>query len=148
MTNNKDTPFSYTLPQLKAVAEHISLTERVAATAERETTERYVAAYLKDKIGESFMARINGVTEFAMFVTIEENGADGIMPLRLLADDYYAYDQKKQRVVGRRKKRIYTLGDRLKVTLHEAEPLLGGLTFLPAETQKKAMISSRKKRWK
>ncbi len=125
--------FPYTLPQLKAIAEHISITERVAASAERETTERYVAAYLKDKIGESFMARINGVTEFAMFVTIEENGADGIIPLRLLGDDYYIYDQKKQRVVGRRKKRIYTLGDRLKVTLHEAEPLLGGLTFLPVQ---------------
>jgi len=125
--------FPYTLPQLKAIAEHISITERVAASAERETTERYVAAYLKDKIGENFMARINGVTEFAMFVTIEENGADGIIPLRLLGDDYYIYDQKKQRVVGRRKKRIYTLGDRLKVTLHEAEPLLGGLTFLPVQ---------------
>jgi len=146
VTKNEDVPFLYTLPQLKAVAEHISLTERVAATAERETTERYVAAYLKDKIGENFMARINGVTEFAMFVTIEENGADGIIPLRLLADDYYAYDQKKQRVVGRRKKRVYTLGDRLKVTLQHAEPLLGGLTFVPAETQKKGMDSSRRGR--
>lgn len=145
MSQHQDPSFFYTLPQLKAVAEHISLTERVAATAERETTERYVAAYLKDKIGESFMARINGVTEFAMFVTIEDNGADGIVPLRLLADDYYAYDQKKQRVVGRRKKRVYTLGDRLKVTLHEAEPLLGGLTFLPAENQKKELPSHRKK---
>jgi ribonuclease R len=148
LSQDEEMLFPYTLPQLKAIAEHISLTERVAATAERETTERYVAAYLKDKIGESFMARINGVTEFAMFVTIEENGADGIMPLRLLADDYYAYDQKKQRVVGRRKKRVYTLGDRLKVTLHEAEPLLGGLTFLPAETQKKSSSSSHKRRRK
>lgn len=145
-SSGKDTMFPYTLPQLKAVSEHISLTERVAATAERETTERYVAAYLKDRIGENFMARINGVTEFALFVTIEENGADGIIPLRLLADDYYAYDQKKQRVVGRRKKRVYTLGDRLKVTLQEAEPLLGGLTFLPAETPKKGTLSRRKRR--
>lgn len=145
MSSHKGT-FPYTLPQLKAISEHISLTERTAATAERETKERYVAAYLKDRIGENFMARINGVTEYALFVTIEENGADGIMPLRLLADDYYAYDQKKQRVVGRRKKRVYTLGDRLKVTLQEAEPLLGGLTFLPAQTPKKETFSRRKKK--
>ncbi len=109
--------------------EHISATERRAATAERDALDRFTAAYLADRIGAEFAARINGVTRFGLFVTLNENGADGLVPISTLPDDFYVHEEKTHRLVGRRSKLEFRLGDRLDVRLVEANPITGGMIF-------------------
>ncbi len=111
------------------IGEHISGTERRAAAAERDAVNRYTAAYLADKVGATFPARISGVTRFGLFVALEETGADGIVPVSTLAEDYYAHDEARHALVGRRSGRTYSLGQAVDVLLAEANPLTGGLVF-------------------
>src|SRR5262249_11497479 len=72
---------------------HISATERRAAQAEREVVERYAAQYLAQHVGSAFRGRINGVTRFGLFVTLDETGADGLVPIRSLPQDYYHHEE-------------------------------------------------------
>ncbi len=114
--------------------EHISGTERRAAAAERDALDRFTAAYLAEKIGAEFAARINGVTRFGLFVTLNENGADGLIPISTLPDDFYEHDEKSHRLVGRRNRLEFRLGDALEVRLVDANPLTGGIIFALAGT--------------
>ncbi|HEX3954690.1 MAG TPA: ribonuclease R [Stellaceae bacterium] len=114
---------------LGSIAEHISMTERRAAAAERAALERYRAVLLGDAIGTVFAGRISGVTSFGLFVTLAENGADGLIPISSLPFDYYDHDAAHHRLVGRRTGRAFALGDALTVTLVEADPLGGRLVF-------------------
>lgn len=117
--------FTYTSKQVKTMTEHISLTERQAAVAERDTVDRYVSSYLYNRIGETFKAQISGVTKFAMFVTFEGTGADAILPLRYLNDDYYVFDENSRAIVGRRSQKTYTIGDTIDVVLEQSNPFTG-----------------------
>lgn len=111
------------------LGEHISVTERRAMTAERDAVDRYVAGYMKDRIGGQFEAAISGVTRFGLFVTLSDTGAEGLVPMRDLGDDYYRHDEARHALVGERSKRRFTLGDTVTVRLREAEPLSGALRF-------------------
>jgi ribonuclease R len=115
------------LPAFAAVGEHISQTERRAAAAERSAIDRYTAAYLSARVGASFPGRINGVTRFGLFITLEESGADGLVPIGSLPGDYYHHEEAQHRLIGRRSGRIYRLGDPVTVRLAEANPVTGGL---------------------
>ncbi|HZB90461.1 MAG TPA: ribonuclease R [Stellaceae bacterium] len=115
--------------EFAAVAEHISMTERRAAAAERSAVDRYTAAFLAERVGATFAGRINGVTRAGLFVTLAETGADGLIPISTLPSDYYDHDEKRHRLVGRRWGRVYTLGDPLTVRLAEANAVTGGLIF-------------------
>jgi ribonuclease R len=108
---------------------HISSTERRAAQAEREVVERYCAQYLAQHVGETFGGRINGVTRFGLFVTLDETGADGLIPIRSLPSDYYHHDEAHHCLVGRRHSRTYRLGDRVTIELAEADIVTGGMLF-------------------
>jgi ribonuclease R len=110
-------------------AEHISMTERRAAAAERSAVDRYTAAFLAERVGASFAGRISGVTRAGLFVALAETGADGLIPISTLPNDYYDHDEKRHRLVGRRWGQIYTLGDALTVRLAEANAVTGGLIF-------------------
>ncbi|MBV8912983.1 MAG: ribonuclease R [Acetobacteraceae bacterium] len=110
-------------------AEHISDTERRAATAEREAIDRYLAAFMADKVGASFTARISGVQRFGLFVTLPENGASGLAPMNLLPQDYWVYDESSQSLAGRRTRMTYRLMQEVEVRLIEASPLTGGMIF-------------------
>ena len=68
------------IARLGETAEHISMTERRAMAAERNSTDRYVAAFMEDRVGATFEARITGVTRFGLFVRLKETGADGLLP--------------------------------------------------------------------
>lgn len=140
--------FPYQQERFLQIGEHISNTERKAAAAEREMTERYVAAYLETRIGDLFPARINGVTEFALFVTFEKLGADAIIPLRFLNDDYYRYDAPHHRLIGRRTKKIYAIGDALEVKLLEANTFSGSLIACPAHMEKRTFTEQKRHRKK
>ncbi len=109
--------------------EHISITERRAAAAEREAVDRYVTAFLSDRVGATFAAKISGVTRFGLFVTLLETGADGIIPIATLPGDYYDHDEASHSLVGRRSRRAFQLGQTLTVILHEANTLTGSMVF-------------------
>ena len=109
--------------------EHVSGTERRAAAAERDALDRFTAAYLAEKVGAEFAGRVNGVTRFGLFVTLDEIGADGLIPISTLPDDYYEHDEKGHRLVGRRGRLEFRLGDALDVRLVDANPITGGIIF-------------------
>jgi ribonuclease R len=106
---------------------HISSTERASAAAERDAVDRFTAAFLQDQIGASFGGRVNGVTRFGLFVTLDETGADGLIPISTLPADFYRHNEARHCLEGDRWGRVYRLGDRLRVKLLEAEPVTGGL---------------------
>jgi ribonuclease R len=110
-------------------AEHISATERRAALAEREAIDRYLAAYMADKVGAVFAARISGVQRFGLFVTLSKSGASGLIPMAALPDDYWLYDEATQSLSGRRTRMTYHLAQDVEVRLSEASPVTGGLLF-------------------
>jgi ribonuclease R len=111
------------------VAEQISATERRAALAERDSSDRYLALYLQHRIGELFQGRVSGVTKFGLFVTLSESGASGFLSMASLPDDYWAYDEATQTLSGRRSRAVFTLAQTLEVRLNEARPVTGGLLF-------------------
>ncbi|MGH7126315.1 MAG: RNB domain-containing ribonuclease, partial [Stellaceae bacterium] len=119
--------------QFAETAAHISDTERSAAAAERDALERYAALYLVDRVGSEFEGRVNGVTRAGLFVTLSETGADGLIPMRSLGDDYYVHDETRHRLVGRRRGRTFTMGDPIRVRLAEANAVTGSLLFALAE---------------
>jgi ribonuclease R len=127
--------FRLALPAFAAIGEHISQTERRAAAAERSAIDRYTAAYLSDRIGASFPGRINGVTRFGLFVTLEESGADGLVPIGSLPGDFYHHEEAQHRLIGRRSGRVYRLGDPVTVRLAEANNVTGGLILRIVEAE-------------
>ncbi len=119
---------------LGAIGEQTSSTERRASAAERTAIERYITVYLKDKVGETFSGRISGVTSFGLFITLEHSGADGLLPMNALRDDFYHFEERKHRLIGRRHRRVFTLGDPLEVVLKEVDTLTNSITLMPAES--------------
>ncbi|MFZ5618452.1 MAG: RNB domain-containing ribonuclease, partial [Pseudomonadota bacterium] len=115
--------------RLPKIAELISDMERRAIAVEREASDRYLAGYLQDKIGEEFDARIRGVTRFGLFVMLDETGADGFVPVRTLGTERYDFYEEKHALIGAREGGVYRLGQPVRVRLLEAAPLRGGLTF-------------------
>ncbi len=115
--------------RLRETAEHISMTERRAMAAERDSVDRYVAAFMEDRVGAIFDARIASVTRFGLFVRLKETGADGLLPMRSLGAEFFRHDEKRHALVGDRSGMTYRLGDMVRVRLAEAAPLTGGLRF-------------------
>ena len=109
--------------------EHISATERRAAVAEREAVDRYLAAFMADRVGATFAARVSGVQRFGMFVTLDDTGANGLVPMNGLPDDYWVYDEPTQSLSGARSRRVFQLAQAVEVRLVEANPVTGGLIF-------------------
>jgi ribonuclease R len=113
----------------ETTGQHISATERRAAAAERDAIDRYVAHFMSERVGENFAGRVNGVARFGLFVTLDETGADGLLPVTLLPADFYDHDERAHALVGRRNGRAFQLGAPITVRLAAAQPLTGGLTF-------------------
>jgi len=114
---------------LPDTADHITATERRAQLAERDAVDRYLAAYMADKVGAHFAARISGVTRFGLFVTVADSGASGIVPIGSLLDDYWQHDEREQTLTGRRTHLVFRLAQDVDVRLAEASPVTGGLVF-------------------
>ncbi|MCW8916280.1 MAG: ribonuclease R [Magnetovibrio sp.] len=113
----------------KDVGEHLSTTERNASGAERDAVDRFTALYLSDKIGKVLKGRINGVTRFGLFVTLDDTGADGLVPIRSLGDDYYNHDEQRHMLKGRETGYEYRLGDNVEVLIMESDPITGSTVF-------------------
>ncbi len=114
---------------LHQITDAISQTERRAMEAERDTIDRYVAAWLSSRVGETFDTRITGVQGFGFFATIDKLGGDGLVPVSTLGREYFRYDEAAQKLVGENSGTEYAVGDRLKLKLAEANPLTGALKF-------------------
>jgi ribonuclease R len=115
--------------KFEGIGQHISATERRAAAAERDAIDRYVAHFMAERVGEIFQGRISGVAKFGLFVTLAETGADGLLPISILPNDFYDHDDRTHSLVGRRWGRSFELGAPIVVKLATAQPLTGGLTF-------------------
>jgi ribonuclease R len=111
------------------IGEAISAAERRAMEAERETLDRYVAAYLSTKIGELVDTRITGVQPFGFFATVEGLGGDGLVPVSTLGREYFRYDEASHALEGETSGTRYTSGMKLKLRLAEANPISGALRF-------------------
>ena len=116
---------------------HISMAERRAQGAEREAMDRYMTHFLAKRQGESFEVYVTGITKAGLFVNIPNLGASGLVPMRLMTDDYYIYREHPTRLEGRRTRRVVSFGDFLMVRLLEADTIKGRLTFEPMLEQKK-----------
>jgi ribonuclease R len=120
---------------MDVTGELISNLERRAMIAERETMDRYVAAYLADQVGALVKCRITGVQPFGFFATVEELGGDGLVAAATLGDEYFRYDEASQSLTGEESGTRFTLGQRLTLRLIEANPVSGGLRFALAEAR-------------
>lgn len=114
---------------MEATGDKISKLERRAMEAERETNDRYIAAYLAERVGEIVKARITGVQSFGFFATVEELGGDGLLPARDLGAEYFRYEEKLHALVGEQTGTRYAIGDRIELRLVESNPVSGGLRF-------------------
>jgi ribonuclease R len=119
--------------RMTALGELISKAERRAMEAERETIDRYVAAYLSQHVGEVMDTRITGVQSFGFFATVEAFGGDGLVPVSTLGTEYFRYDEKTHALIGEESGDTYASGMRLKLRLVEANPVNGSLRFELAE---------------
>ena len=131
---------------LEDTAKHISETERRSMLAERDTTDRYLAAYLSERVGGEFTGRISGIARFGMFVKLDDSGADGLVPLSTLGNEYFNFNADDQTLTGERSKLTLGLGQRVVVRLTEAIPTTGGLALelLEVEGRKLPRTSARK----
>ena len=109
--------------------ETISALERRAMEAERETIDRYVAAFLSERVGDIVRARITGVANFGFFATVEGIGGDGLMPVRDLGGEYFRFDEAARRLVGEHSGEVYAQGQFVELRLAEASPVSGALRF-------------------
>lgn len=111
------------------IGEAISGLERRAMEAERETVDRYVAAYLAGKVGEIVPARITGVQPFGFFATVDGLGGDGLVPVSMLGSERFFYDEAARTLDSEHGRVSYSVGQRLDLRLMEANPVSGALRF-------------------
>ena len=117
------------IERLEATATHISETERRSMMAERDTNDRYLAAFLSERVGEEFTGRISGVAKFGVFVRLDDTGADGLIPIRTLGREYFEFDREAGTLTGSQTGLVIGLGTPVTVRLAEAAPVTGGLTL-------------------
>jgi len=115
--------------RFEQIGEQISMLERRAMEAERETVDRYVAAFLADQVGQLVECRITGVQPFGFFATVEDLGGDGLLLARDLGQEYFRYDEAARALVGDESGDTYRVGQRLTLRLEEANPVSGSLRF-------------------
>lgn len=115
--------------EMERIGEGISRLERRAMEAERDTVDRYVAAFLSERVGDEVDARITGVQNYGFFATVEGVGGDGLMSVRDLGGEYFRFDEAARMLVGETTGDVYTLGQRLRLRLAEANPVSGALRF-------------------
>lgn len=115
------------IDQLDATGQHISNTERRSMMAERDTTDRYLAAFLSDRIGAELHGRISGIAKFGVFVRLADSGADALVPIRSLGDEYFRYVPEARTLQGEASGLMIGIGMEATVKLTEAVPVTGGI---------------------
>jgi len=129
------------IDNISHTAEKISECERRSMVAERDTNDRYLAQFLAEKIGSEFCGSISGVSNFGIFVRLDETGADGIVPVRTIAQEYFKYDKSANRLIGSKTGLMLELGMSVRVILKEVEPLAGGIVFQLTQLEDEPLTS-------
>lgn len=117
------------IENLDETAKQISATERRSMIAERNTSDRYLAAFLSERVGAEFGGRISGVQRFGLFVKLDETGADGLVPIRAIGREFFHFDADAQVLVGSDTGVRLGIGARVTVRLAEASALTGGIVL-------------------
>lgn len=125
--------------RMEDTAKHISDTERRSMMAERDTTDRYLAAYLSERVGDEFTGRIAGIARFGVFVKMDETGADGLVPIRTLGREYFHFDSEAGTLMGSDTGLTISIGQRVTVRLAQATPVTGGLELELLTLEDKAL---------
>ena len=107
-------------PKYEELCEHASNMEQLAQTAERASIKYKQVEFMADRLGQEFDGTVSGVTEFGLYVEVDESNGEGTVPLRLLLDDYYEFDERNFCLVGRRYRRRYSLGDKVRIRVERA----------------------------
>ena len=116
------------------LCEHASAMEQLATQAERASIKYKQVEFMADRLGQEFDGTVSGVTEFGLYVEITENGCEGMVPLRSLLDDYYEFDERNYCLIGRRFRRRYQLGDKVRIRVDRANLDRKQLDFVMAST--------------
>ncbi len=130
------------IQRLPETAIQISMTERRSMAAERDTTDRYLASFLSERVGAELSGRIAGIARFGVFVKLDETGADGLVPIRSLGREYFRHDADAQTLTGSDSGFVITIGQRVLTRLAEAVPVTGGLMLELLEIEGKAIPKS------
>ncbi len=101
--------------QLNEICKHISRMERKATEAERESSKYFQVLFMQDKLGMVFQGTVSGLAEFGMFVKINENGCEGMIPLANIPGDHFAFEQDKYRIIGSKTKKEFNFGDQVEI---------------------------------
>ena len=115
LTRYLDGGRSASKPKYEELCDHSSSMEQLAASAERASIKYKQVEYMADRMGITYDAIISGVTEWGLYAEIIENKCEGLIPMRDLDDDYYEFDERNYRLVGRRTHKCYALGDTVKI---------------------------------
>jgi ribonuclease R len=133
---------AWDVENLEETAKLISDAERRSMMAERDTSDRYLAAFLADRVGAEFSGRISGVQRFGLFVKLDETGADGLIPIRAVGREFFHYDEASQTLTGSDTGQTIGIGQRVTVRLASAVPVTGGLTLDLLQIEGKALTVS------
>ena len=128
------------MEELKAIGNSISKSERVSMLAERDTIDRYLASFLSSFIDTEIEGTISGVARFGIFVKVDKSGADGLVPVASIGNEYFKYDPRKQLLVGRSSGFEIGIGKRVLVRILESNPFTGSLTLELIKVDDKAII--------
>ena len=126
---------SVNVQALEDECEHASDMEQLAASAERASIKYKQVEYMSERLGQEYDGVISGITEWGLYVEINENKCEGLVPIRDLEDDYYEFDEKNYCLMGRRTHRIYRLGDPIRIKVARANLERKQLDFALAEQQ-------------
>jgi ribonuclease R len=142
---DKDGLTQDTIDDLEQIGQHISDTERRSMMAERDTTDRYLASYLSERVGNELTGRVSGIARFGAFVKLDETGADGLLPMRALGQEYFHFDAEAQTLMGADSGLLIGLGQRVKVRLAEVTPVTGGIALELLEIEDQQVAQPRRK---
>jgi ribonuclease R len=118
--------------QTEEECEHCSQMEQLAENAERDSIKYKQVEFMSDKVGKVYDGVISGVTDWGLYVEINENKCEGMIPIRELDDDFYELDEKNYRLIGRHTGREYRLGQQISIIVARANLERKQLDFMPA----------------
>jgi ribonuclease R len=130
---------------LEDIGDQSSITERRAESAERDAKDRYIAAFMAEHVGAKFTGHISGVARFGFFVTLDDTGADGLVPVSTLPWDRYFHEESAHRLVGQETGNAYSMGAAVTVKLAEANVHTGGLVFHVLEGGETLKVTGKRK---
>ncbi len=130
--------------KLEEQCKHSSAMEQLAANAERSSIKYKQVEYMQEHIGDKFSGIISGVTEWGLYVELNDNLCEGLVPMRDLADDYYDFDEKNHCLVGRRHNHRYRLGDNVDIRVARADLEKKQLDFVLLDDNGNALRKSDK----